>query len=58
MAENDAMGFGESKPPESGLHDHIAHWSEVLDRWVKGIDTGLGRTGESDEYDRESSALP
>jgi len=28
---------------EEGLQDHIAHWVDVLDRWVKRIDTGLGR---------------
>jgi hypothetical protein len=28
---------------EDGLQDHIAHWMEVLDDWVKRIDLGLGR---------------
>ena len=28
---------------DSGLEDQITHWADVLDRWVKGIDTGLGR---------------
>ena len=58
MAEKDAMGVDESNPGDGGLQDHIAHWSEVLDRWVKGIDTGLGRDGEVDDHDGESSAQP
>ena len=28
---------------DSGLEGHMAHWAEVLDRWVRGIDTRLGR---------------
>ena len=29
---------------ESSLQDDLAHWAEVLDRWVKSIDMGLGRS--------------
>jgi hypothetical protein len=28
---------------DSGLQEHIAHWAEVLDRWVQSIDMRLGR---------------
>ena len=28
---------------ESGLEEQMAHWADVLDRWVKGVDSGLGR---------------
>ncbi len=28
---------------ESGLEEEMAHWADVLDRWVKGIDSGLRR---------------
>jgi hypothetical protein len=28
---------------DSGLEDLMAHWADVLDRWVNGIDTVLGR---------------
>jgi hypothetical protein len=28
---------------DSGLQEHIAHWAEVLDRWVQSIDRRLGR---------------
>jgi ribosomal protein S12 methylthiotransferase accessory factor YcaO len=28
---------------DSGLEEHMAHWADVLDRWVRGIDTQLGR---------------
>jgi hypothetical protein len=30
---------------EEALHDHIGHWVEVLDRWVKNLDRGMGRDG-------------
>ena len=32
-----------NKLEDSGLEEHMAHWAEVLDRWVKGIDSRLGR---------------
>ena len=36
---------------EEGLQDHIAHWMEVLDSWVKRIDLGMGREGEAISLD-------
>jgi hypothetical protein len=45
MAEKDPEGMAASNLEESGLQQDIAHWAEVLDRWVKGIDTRLGRNG-------------
>lgn len=43
MAEEDTAAVGENNIGDSGLQDHIAHWVDVLDRWVTGIDTRLGR---------------
>jgi hypothetical protein len=42
MAEDESEGL-DGSVPDAALQDHIAHWVEVLDRWVKRIDTGLGR---------------
>jgi len=42
MADEESEGFGGSRSADEVLQDHIAHWMEVLDRWVKRIDTGLG----------------
>jgi hypothetical protein len=46
MAEKDAEGFERSNLRDSGLQKDIAHWAEVLDRWVKVVDTRLGRHSE------------
>jgi translation initiation factor 2 alpha subunit (eIF-2alpha) len=35
------MDTERSNLEDSGLQEHIAHWAEVLDRWVKRIDAGL-----------------
>ncbi len=43
MAEEDMPAVEGSNLADSGLQDHIAHMADVLDRWVKGIDTRLGR---------------
>jgi hypothetical protein len=43
MAEKDPEGLDVSNVEASGLQEDIAHWAGVLDRWVKGIDTRLGR---------------
>jgi hypothetical protein len=43
MAEKDAEGLEGSNLVDSGLEENIAHWAEVLDRWIKSIDTRLGR---------------
>ena len=43
MAEKETEEVDQNNLVDGGLQDHIAHWMEVLDRWVKGIDKGLGR---------------
>jgi hypothetical protein len=43
MGEEDAEGSDGGSLEEGALEDHIAHWIEVLDRWVKRVDVGLGR---------------
>lgn len=42
MADEESEEFGGSGSADEVLQDHIAHWMEVLDRWVKRIDSGLG----------------
>lgn len=42
MAGEESEGFGGSGSADEVLQDHIAHWMEVLDRWVKRIDSGFG----------------
>lgn len=43
MAEKDLRETDGTNLGDSGLQEHIAHWAEVLDRWVHNIDTRLGR---------------
>ncbi len=43
MAEKDAEEVDGNNLADGGLPDHLAHWMDVLDRWVRGIDKGLGR---------------
>jgi hypothetical protein len=43
MAEKHTDGSMGSHLGDSGLEAHIAHWSEVLDSWVKRFDMRLGR---------------
>jgi hypothetical protein len=33
---------------DSALQEHIAHWADVLDRWVQNIDARLGRPDGAD----------
>jgi hypothetical protein len=55
MSEEDAGGLVGSNLDNGGLQDHIAHWVEVLDRWVKGIDRGMGKPdGEDASADGEA----
>jgi len=43
MADEDVESIEGTSVGDDGLQDHIAHWIEVLDRWVKGVDLGMGR---------------
>jgi hypothetical protein len=43
MAERYLKETEGSSLGDSGLQEHIAHWAEVLDRWVQSIDMRLGR---------------
>jgi len=45
MIEEGAKGIESEGLEEEGLQDHIGHWVEVLDRWVKDLDRGMGRNG-------------
>lgn len=38
-----------SNDAERELNDTIEHWVNVIDRWVQGIDSGLGREAEVGE---------
>ena len=59
MTEKDPEVLDASNLEESGLEQDLAHWAEVLDRWVKGIDTRLGRNGSGGELaGRDGNAQP
>lgn len=45
MIEEGAKGIESEAVEEEGLQDQIGHWVEVLDRWVKDLDRGMGRNG-------------
>lgn len=47
MADKHA-GESEGNLGDGGLQENVAHWAEVLDRWVRGIDARLGRLQETD----------
>jgi hypothetical protein len=48
MGEKDAGELDGGNLGDTGLEGHIVHWSEVLDRWVKGVDVRLGRLSDFD----------
>jgi hypothetical protein len=48
MAETYVKESEGSNLGDSGLQEHIAHWAEVLDRWVQSIDSRLGRRDSGD----------
>ena len=43
MTDEEAEGLDGRGLENGGLQRHIEHWVEVLDRWVKRIDHGMGR---------------
>ena len=45
MAEDheEVRGSPDGASEDGALHDHLAHWVEVLDTWVKRVDLGMGR---------------
>jgi hypothetical protein len=45
MFDEGAKGIEREGLEDGGLADHISHWVEVLDRWVKELDKGMGRNG-------------
>jgi hypothetical protein len=45
MVDEGAKGIESEGLEEEGLQDHIGHWVEVLDRWVKDLDRSMGRNG-------------
>ena len=61
MTDEESEGFDGRDSEYEALQDHIVHWMEVLDRWVKRIDSGLGRQegGEASlEGDGTSDSAP
>jgi hypothetical protein len=42
MNEEDVGGLAEESVEGGSLQDHMAHWAEVLDRWVRRVDRGMG----------------
>ena len=57
MAEEDAEGVVGEHPEDGGLQDHIAHWMEVLEGWVRRIDLGMGRQDGDVAYLNGDGAL-
>jgi hypothetical protein len=43
MADEESEGSAGEGSEDGTLQDHISHWVEVLDRWVKRLDSGMGR---------------
>lgn len=43
MADEQADSIEGTSVEDDGLQEHIAQWIGVLDRWVKGVDLGMGR---------------
>ena len=43
MTDEESEGFDGRDSEDEALQEHIAYWMEVLDRWVKRIDSGLGK---------------
>jgi hypothetical protein len=42
MNEEEAGGLAEESFEDGSLQDHMAHWAEVIDRWVRRVDLGMG----------------
>jgi hypothetical protein len=55
MDEEEARGSPDGRSEDGALQDHIEHWVEVLDTWVRRVDLSLGRrngaamTGDGDD---------
>ena len=43
MAEKSLREAEGNNLGDSALEEHVAHWADVLDRWVQSIDARLGR---------------
>jgi hypothetical protein len=49
MGEEEAGGLSVESSKDGSLQDEMAHWVEVLDRWIKRVDVGMdGRLDETD----------
>jgi hypothetical protein len=46
MIEEESEGLDGRSLEDGPLEDHITHWVEVLDRWIKRVDMGMGRGGD------------
>jgi len=64
MAEKSLREAEGNNLGDSALEEHVAHWADVLDRWVQSIDARLGRRDgrfrppSLDEGDAGPSAEP
>jgi hypothetical protein len=43
---------------DGALQEHIAHWVEVLDTWVKRVDLGMGRKSATNVGDGDGATHP
>jgi hypothetical protein len=41
MDEEETGGLSGGSPKDGSLQDEMAHWVEVLDRWIKRVDVGM-----------------
>ena len=57
MAVKDVRETEGANLGDGGLEEHIAHWAEVLDRWVQSIDARLGRSDGGDPAAPPDEAL-
>jgi hypothetical protein len=52
MGEEEPEGLNSGSLEDGPFQEHISHWVEVLERWVKRVDQGMGRR----EADADGSA--
>ena len=56
MGEEEPEGLDGGSLEDGPLRDHISHWVDVLDRWVKRVDLGMGALN-GDAAQAESDGL-
>jgi hypothetical protein len=57
MADEESEGSDGGGSQDGSLQDHITHWVDVLDRWVKRMDSALGNR-EADVASTDGDGRP